>query len=788
MQPVTGPFRSAAMALLLVVGMSAVAASGASGSHAGADAAASSQQATTGPDVAGVAWSHELTLDGDPVAMDLGGDIHGGYVLSSDGHFVLHGTVTSDLASTAEDEDEGSRGVLVAIDPDDGSLAWDAPAVDVDPSCSPVATSDGRILATLQSASPSNTDGREDLVAIDGVTGSLTGDAYESDGSGGVGEPESRACVDRLVLSDDESTVFVHEGPHVRAVDLTASPWAQAWVHEVDGARKDQLTLSSDGERLYHLVRVDDQWRARAIDASDGSLVDEVALPGNPQPQQGLVALEDGVLVTVRDCNADGDNCLVRVDDDGVELTVGMTTLLRPDGTEASLDTGPVAVTSVARLDATRVVVTGEDEVWAFDHTTGEFVWRTPAQGEQRMGVVTDPDGNSYFPYAGGLLRSAADDGRDRWQIPDCHLGVDADRLGPIADDGTLLVVDEQSNPRRLVLTGVRAAAGLPKGDCPEREERVSGINRVETSVKVSESSFPQPDSADTVVIATGTNYPDALAGGPLARRLDAPLLLTDPTALSPATAAEIQRLGAVHAILLGGPGALSGQVESDVRGLGLTTERIAGRDRFETAGLIADRVPSTTVYVTEGANADPNRGWPDAVAVSGLASFELRPIILVTRTTFPTASRDAMTRLGVTDAVVVGGEVAVSAETAAEIADPDGDGTPEVRVTRVAGASRYDTSVALATRSVAAGASTFDLWFATGLSFPDALAAGPAVARSGGVLLLVHGRDPNGGPEVYEWLEDLDEDDTLRAWLVGGTSAVTDEVADRLVAAARIG
>ena len=283
------------------------------------------------------------------------------------------------------------------------------------------------------------------------------------------------------------------------------------------------------------------------------------------------------------------------------------------------------------------------------------------------------------------------------------------------------------------------------------------------------------------MVLATSTNYPDALAGGPLARSLNAPLLLTRPEALSPETRAEIERLGARTAVLLGGVGALSAAVEAELVTMGLTIDRVAGGNRFETAQLISARVPATTVYVTEGQNADPNRGWPDAVAVSGLASFEERPILLVTRDKAPDATLAALDALNVTEVVVVGGDGAVSAATAAAL---DGPGRT---VIREAGTSRFGTSVKIAERAVAAGASTFDLWFATGLSFPDALAAGPAVAKADGVLLLVHGTRTTGGSEVYTWLNGLADDDVLRATFIGGAGALTDDVANALLDAAGI-
>ncbi len=80
------------------------------------------------------------------------------------------------------------------------------------------------------------------------------------------------------------------------------------------------------------------------------------------------------------------------------------------------------------------------------------------------------------------------------------------------------------------------------------------------------------------------------------------------------------------------------------------------------------------------------------------------------------------------------------------------------------------------------------DLWFATGLALPDALAAGPAVAKVDGVLLLVHGTNTSGGQEVYDYLRGLGDEEVQRATFVGGTSAITDAVATDVLDAAGLG
>ena len=311
-------------------------------------------------------------------------------------------------------------------------------------------------------------------------------------------------------------------------------------------------------------------------------------------------------------------------------------------------------------------------------------------------------------------------------------------------------------------------------------QRRFAGENREETPVLVSQFTFPNPGDADVVVLARSDTYPDALAGGPLAFAANGPILLTPPTALSPDAAGEIQRLGVDKVYLLGGPVALSQAVEDAVEALGVTTiERLAGADRFATAVLVADELAdvngaaSDTAYVVEGQNASPSRGWPDAVSAGPAASLNGNPILLVTRDTVPGATATALADID--NAIVVGGEVAVSAATFGAV-DAIVDTT-----TRVAGATRFSTSTAIADTQLASVPTPTRAWIATGFAFPDALAAGPAVAREGGVLALIDGTSATG--ETITWLTANSDDlDGLR--ILGGEVAISAGTAAAAVAA----
>lgn len=382
----------------------------------------------------------------------------------------------------------------------------------------------------------------------------------------------------------------------------------------------------------------------------------------------------------------------------------------------------------------------GSQDMYLVGRDGGDIGHPTPSEQDDRVGGWTADGGAIVFTRA--VDGSAAMSDRDVRQV----------RL------------DEAPATRAVTTTG----RSVYSDGGPGLTLRISGPDRIATAVALSELRA----TADTVLIARADAYPDALAGAPLAAALDAPALLTGSAGLDARVAAEVERLGATTAYLLGGPAALSSAVADDLRAVGVTTvSRLSGDDRFATAAVIAEEVVERTgashAYVVEGANADPARGWPDAVAVSGLAALEGRPILLVTQPALPAATRDALTELELDAATIVGGMGAVSADVEAAVAEAIG---ADEAVDRVAGATRYATSAVLADLAIAAGADEARPWLATGRNWPDALAAGPAVAADGGVLLLIDGQGLAGSPPTRDRLAAADVD---RAIMVGGFGVV---------------
>lgn len=253
---------------------------------------------------------------------------------------------------------------------------------------------------------------------------------------------------------------------------------------------------------------------------------------------------------------------------------------------------------------------------------------------------------------------------------------------------------------------------------------RLAGPDRIGTAIELAQAAYPE--TATAVVVASGADFPDALAAAPLAAAAGGPLLLNDRDQLAPAVAAEIERMAPATVYLLGGEAAQSSAVQAALAAQGVEVVRVAGANRYATAAAAAQAAAErwgggSSVLVASGVD------FPDALAAAPLATARRAPLLLTDPNAVPGETAAALEELGATDVTVVGGPAAVSDATAARL----GAGR------RLGGVNRHATAVALANEAVAAGADPDDVLVAAARQFPDALAAGPVAAARGGVLLL---------------------------------------------------
>lgn len=295
--------------------------------------------------------------------------------------------------------------------------------------------------------------------------------------------------------------------------------------------------------------------------------------------------------------------------------------------------------------------------------------------------------------------------------------------------------------------------------------ERVAGPTRFDTAAELALRAYP--GGATVALVASGLDFPDALAAGPAAARRGGPVLLVGSDHLPSPTAAALDELGVDEILVLGGEAAVSDEVVAALERHG-TVERVAGRDRYATAATISARTfapGAATAYVASGT------GFPDALAGGPAAIRSEGPVLLVTRDDVPSTTAEELRRLSPGRIVLLGGRGVVSDEVAAEL---EAFGPVE----RVAGGNRFETAVAVSARTFS-GAPVVHL--ATGLGFPDALGAVTAAGRAGGPVLLVA---PNCVPDVVR--AEIERLSPERIVVVGGTGVLGEGV-ERLQSCASV-
>jgi putative cell wall-binding protein/Tol biopolymer transport system component len=93
---------------------------------------------------------------------------------------------------------------------------------------------------------------------------------------------------------------------------------------------------------------------------------------------------------------------------------------------------------------------------------------------------------------------------------------------------------------------------------------RIGGADRYEASAAISAATFPA--DLQTVYIASGANFPDALSGSACAIASGSPVLLVMPDSIPTAIATELRRLHPERIIVIGGPVSVSDAVYAQLK------------------------------------------------------------------------------------------------------------------------------------------------------------------------------------------------------------------------------
>lgn len=315
-------------------------------------------------------------------------------------------------------------------------------------------------------------------------------------------------------------------------------------------------------------------------------------------------------------------------------------------------------------------------------------------------------------------------------------------------------------------------AAAIQESNINTNLKRLDGANRYEVAVNVSNELENRGFSSDTILLARGDLYTDALSGGPLAAKSKSPILLTSTTSLPTSVQIEIQRRHPAKVVILGGTGSVSTNVEAQLRNLGVPADgitRIDGPNRFAVSASVAEQVvsgtPTNTAIIASGLT------FPDALSASSIAAQKGMPILLVGTNSVPDPIMQFLNNHPeINQFVIVGGPATVSDTVKAQL---ETKGT----VTRISGANRFEVGVNLAKYF---NMSASSLVFARGDQnfFTDALSGGPLAGLTGSPILLT---TPTKLPVEVETYLSENRGVFQKGYILGGTGSVSTDVAQKI-------
>lgn len=294
-----------------------------------------------------------------------------------------------------------------------------------------------------------------------------------------------------------------------------------------------------------------------------------------------------------------------------------------------------------------------------------------------------------------------------------------------------------------------------------EKIQRLSGDNRYETSVEVSEKNFK---SADTVVLASGQNIADALVASSYADIEEAPILLTNKNSISDEVLDEIERLKADKVVIVGGQSSISSSVESRLKKEDIKVTRISGSDRFDTSDKLSQEVSRLSKKSSQAILVNGYKNI-DALSVSSLATKEELPILLNGRNVLNMSVKNRLKQMNVNKVYIIGGNNSISSDVEKELKKM------QISVVRLSGTDRYETSANIAKYAY----KDFDeAIVASGENPVDALAASTLTGKKEAPILLTN---KNKIPKsIKKIIEDMD---IGKITIVGGENSITDNVMD---------
>ncbi|MBN2406016.1 MAG: cell wall-binding repeat-containing protein [Coriobacteriia bacterium] len=222
--------------------------------------------------------------------------------------------------------------------------------------------------------------------------------------------------------------------------------------------------------------------------------------------------------------------------------------------------------------------------------------------------------------------------------------------------------------PGKIIILGGEASLSVKvhsdvRAIRPSAEiQTIAGADRYETSALIATALAERRGLPETVLVASGVGFADALSVSPYAARGGFPVLLSAPNALPAAIESEIATLSPTRVVIVGGESALGVAIEDACRELAPALERWWGQNRYETALRVAEKslIPEAGQTLARPVIAS-GEVFADAVPGGLLAARYNTVIVLTKHDRIPSTSAEVLAQATrVIEAYILGGAVAI--------------------------------------------------------------------------------------------------------------------------------
>ncbi|NHL37108.1 cell wall-binding repeat-containing protein [Clostridium botulinum] len=312
----------------------------------------------------------------------------------------------------------------------------------------------------------------------------------------------------------------------------------------------------------------------------------------------------------------------------------------------------------------------------------------------------------------------------------------------------------------------------LPSGNvkaAPGDVNKMPGKDRYETAANVATANWKE--GTENVIIASGEGYADSLSASVLAKKLNAPIILTQSKELHKSAKEALKTLKAKNLHVIGGNASVSQSIRDDLKKEGYALTELGGKTRFETNLAIAKylvekhNVKADKILVVNGKD-----GFSDALSAASVAAAKGKILLIVGKDPSTADLAAKFIEEHNSKVTVIGTEKVIPKTVYDKL------GAKE-RV--IGGANRFETNLNIM-KHFKLNTDKLYVVNATGDGYADALVASALAGRTGSQLILTHTKDSQETKNAIDYIKSIKNDKT-EVGLVGGDSVIPEEVVDKI-------